>query len=229
MVKDPICGMAVDKNKTSWKVEKDRKMYYFCSKRCMERFIKQQKENPPNKEKTEKVKKKTKAAEPGQDEGTTASMKEEKVSLQIEGMDCASCAANIERGLMKIKGVKTISVNFASTTAFISYDPAIIGISDIEKRITELGYDVYKKAGRPAEKTIDGTKSMTLHVIGMGSLHCANIVEGALKRLDGIKNIEVNFSLEKVILEYDPQKLTYKEIRNAIINAGYDAEQWLEE
>src|SRR5437899_9839177 len=37
-VKDPVCGMSVDPAKAGGKVEHDGKAYYFCSKRCAERF-----------------------------------------------------------------------------------------------------------------------------------------------------------------------------------------------
>ena len=37
-VKDPVCGMSVDPAKAAGKVENNGKTYYFCSKRCAERF-----------------------------------------------------------------------------------------------------------------------------------------------------------------------------------------------
>ncbi len=36
--KDPVCGMSVDPTKAAGKVEHNGKAYYFCSKRCAERF-----------------------------------------------------------------------------------------------------------------------------------------------------------------------------------------------
>ena len=36
--KDPVCGMSVDPAKAAGKVEHEGKAYYFCSKRCAERF-----------------------------------------------------------------------------------------------------------------------------------------------------------------------------------------------
>src|SRR5215467_9517777 len=37
-VKDPVCGMSVDPAKAAGKVEHNGETYYFCSKRCAERF-----------------------------------------------------------------------------------------------------------------------------------------------------------------------------------------------
>jgi YHS domain-containing protein len=40
MVKDPICGMAVDE-KTAIKLTKDAKEYSSCSRHCKDKFIKE--------------------------------------------------------------------------------------------------------------------------------------------------------------------------------------------
>jgi starch phosphorylase len=39
IVKDPLCGMPVDSEKTAFKAETLGKVYYFCSEQCMHRFI----------------------------------------------------------------------------------------------------------------------------------------------------------------------------------------------
>src|SRR2546430_5680057 len=36
--KDPVCGMSVDPTKAAGKIAHNGKTYYFCSKRCEERF-----------------------------------------------------------------------------------------------------------------------------------------------------------------------------------------------
>jgi starch phosphorylase len=39
IVKDPLCGMPVDPEKTEFKAETLGKIYYFCSEQCMRRFL----------------------------------------------------------------------------------------------------------------------------------------------------------------------------------------------
>lgn len=36
--KDPVCGMSVDKEKTSFSTEYNEKKYYFCSESCLSQF-----------------------------------------------------------------------------------------------------------------------------------------------------------------------------------------------
>src|SRR3989339_704361 len=66
----------------------------------------------------------------------------EKVTLKIQGMDCASCAAVIEHDLKKQKGISSASVNYATEKAYLEYDSATIKIDDIKKNIKDLGYKV---------------------------------------------------------------------------------------
>lgn len=37
-VVDPVCGMSVDPDKTPWKTIYRGKVYYFCSRHCLEEF-----------------------------------------------------------------------------------------------------------------------------------------------------------------------------------------------
>ena len=53
------------------------------------------------------------------------------VTLPIQGMSCANCAATIERQVGRLDGVSRAAVNFASERAEIAYDPAIIGLPKV--------------------------------------------------------------------------------------------------
>jgi len=64
-------------------------------------------------------------------------------------MNCASCAAIIENALKKEVGVKSANVNFASEKLYLEFDPAKMGIAEIQKIIEKLGY---KAAEETAEE-----------------------------------------------------------------------------
>lgn len=63
-----------------------------------------------------------------------------KLTLKIEGMTCASCAAVIERGLKKEKGVNSVNVNLASEKAYLDIDSNHIDKEKVKKIIDGLGY-----------------------------------------------------------------------------------------
>lgn len=64
----------------------------------------------------------------------------EKITLNISGMHCASCAGNIEGALRKIAGVKSARVNFALEKAQVEFEPERIGAQDLISAIEKAGY-----------------------------------------------------------------------------------------
>lgn len=63
-----------------------------------------------------------------------------KVNIPIEGMTCAACSQAIERRVGKLPGIDFVSVNLATETAQIEYDPDSTRLSEIKQVITKLGY-----------------------------------------------------------------------------------------
>ncbi len=65
-----------------------------------------------------------------------------KERFYIEGMHCASCAYRLQKHLKKIDGIKDASVNLASESVFIDYNPDIITLKSITRQIRNLGYEI---------------------------------------------------------------------------------------
>ncbi len=131
-----------------------------------------------------------------------------KVKIKVVGMTCATCATAIEKSLKSLYGVARAEVNLGSETATISYDPAKLNLSDLEKAVTDAGYGVVN------EKVI-------LKVGGMTCAVCVKTIEEALKQLDGVISAEVNLGAEKAYVTFNPKLATVAEMKNAIEEAGY--------
>jgi len=65
-----------------------------------------------------------------------------RVDLPIEGMTCGACAARIERGLNRLDGVASASVNLAAERATVVYDPEVTGPPAFAEKVSALGYAV---------------------------------------------------------------------------------------
>ncbi|MFH1291756.1 MAG: heavy metal translocating P-type ATPase [bacterium] len=65
-----------------------------------------------------------------------------KQIIQIEGMHCASCAIQLEKGFSKLTGVKKVMVNFATQKASVEYDEVQIKNTDLDKLVVDMGYQV---------------------------------------------------------------------------------------
>jgi len=85
---------------------------------------------------------------------TQAQGTEAKVTLNIEGMHCASCVARVERALGALPGVTRAAVNLAMETGTITYDPDKVTVDVIAQAVDDLGYKarVSKLAGLTLEQ-----------------------------------------------------------------------------
>ena len=64
---------------------------------------------------------------------------QEEVTLDLQGMTCASCAATIARKLNKLDGVEA-SVNYATEQAAVSFDATRIAVEDLVRAVEAAGY-----------------------------------------------------------------------------------------
>src|SRR3954469_17028360 len=60
------------------------------------------------------------------------------VELSIGGMTCATCATRVEKKLNRMSGV-TASVNFATETAHVEYEPTLT-VNDLIATVEATGY-----------------------------------------------------------------------------------------
>ena len=67
-----------------------------------------------------------------------------KITLKISGMDCVSCARNIESRVKKHPGVLVVSVDFASSKMFVEAED-LVSDSDLKKIVEELGYKILEE------------------------------------------------------------------------------------
>ncbi len=64
----------------------------------------------------------------------------EKVTFNIEGMHCGSCAVGIQMLTSQLDGVKSAEVTYEGKKGTFEYDPTKVKKEDIVKAIADLGY-----------------------------------------------------------------------------------------
>ncbi len=239
MAIDPVCHMEVDES-TALSGVKEGKKYYFCSPGCKEKFLGAEISPEDAGRRTQDAAEEE--HEPGNHESATRDTESETGNLEhgalaqgeaceipvpgeqvesaaksvimgITGMHCASCAANTEKALKKLDGVQSASVNIASESASVRYDPEKVSTADLQKAITDAGYTPHLRE-EPGQSVI----------IGITGMHCASCVasiEKALLKLDGVSEAAVNFASESASVRFDPSVNTYADLEKAIVDAGY--------
>ena len=69
---------------------------------------------------------------------------ERQVTFEITGMTCAACASRIEKGLNRMEGVRA-TVNLATETARVAFQPDLVSPEDLIRKVEQLGYKAWLK------------------------------------------------------------------------------------
>ena len=202
MATDPICGMEVDE-KTALSAEYEGKTYYFCSPGCREQFLAERGLG-------------TQRADGGTTPDAGPGPGTAKTTLSIEGMHCASCAANTESALNKVEGVQKATVNFGTEKAYVEYDPDRVSLADLQDAVGRAGY-----SATPVDEAATGVERASLQILGMDCAACAANIERELNDLDGVDRASVNFATEKAYVEYDPRVVGPDALKGVIEDAGF--------
>ena len=123
-------------------------------------------------------------------------------------MTCASCVSRVEAALKGLKGVSGANVNLANEKATVTYDPAVVSVTDMVNAVRDAGYDVM-------------TETVTLPVLGMTCASCVMRIEDALAENDGVISAAVNLATERVTIVYSPTEVTPQDLKKTIRDSGY--------
>lgn len=141
-----------------------------------------------------------------------------KCYIQVSGMTCASCVANIERNLRREEGIYSVLVALMAGKAEVRYNPAVIQPRMIAELIRELGFGamVMENAG-------EGNGILELVVRGMTCASCVHKIESTLTKHKGIFYCSVALATNKAHIKYDPEIIGPRDIIHTIGNLGFEA------
>jgi len=131
-----------------------------------------------------------------------------RVDLPVEGMHCASCAANIERRLQREPGVESAAVNFATQVATVEYEADQTDLPKLIAAVRDVGYDV-------------SVLTTAFPVEGITCASCVARIEKILRRTPGVINASVNFATNIVTVTYLPGVTTPQDLHAAVRDLGY--------
>jgi P-type Cu+ transporter len=90
------------------------------------------------------------------------------ISIDIEGMTCASCVSRVEKALTNIPGIEAATVNLATEQARIRLKEAIPGISQhIIDVIQKAGYDAKQSAALGQQKQVNQSAFWSADGLGL--------------------------------------------------------------
>ena len=106
----------------------------------------------------------------------------------------------------------------------LHYDSDRIGLAEVRQLVAAAGAAIDKRYVHDS-----------LRIEGMDCPTCANVIEHALGRLDGVLEAKVSYAAERLRLEYDSEQTSHRAVKRRIEALGYhvfaleaDAGWWVE-
>ncbi|XP_053284621.1 copper-transporting ATPase 1 [Pleuronectes platessa] len=141
-----------------------------------------------------------------------------KCFIQIGGMTCASCVANIERNLKNEPGIHSVLVALMASKAEVRYNPEVIDPVKIAECVKELGF-----TASVMENYEGSDGNLELVVRGMTCASCVHKIESSLMKEKGIIYASVALATNKAHVKYDSEIIGPRDIIKQIENLGFEA------
>uniref|UniRef100_A0A8D0AWJ5 Copper-transporting ATPase 2 n=1 Tax=Sander lucioperca TaxID=283035 RepID=A0A8D0AWJ5_SANLU len=145
-------------------------------------------------------------------------MKVQKCFICVMGMTCASCVANIERGLRKHKGIVTVLVSLMAGKAEVKYDSEVVSAAAVTQLIEDLGF-----GAKLIEDNAVTHGKLDLTITGMTCASCVHNIESKLTSTKGILGASVALATKKAQIMFDPEVLGARDIIKIIQSLGFEA------
>jgi P-type Cu2+ transporter len=131
------------------------------------------------------------------------------MDLPLAAVESEHCALIVDKGLAKVKGIKSHKVELNNKRAVIQTDGNSEVLSNTVKTIRDLGYGV-------------DTVKKTFPVLNMSCASCAASSQSTLENIPGVINVAVNYANTTANIEYIPTITSPQKFKSALQNVGYD-------
>ncbi|EOA12997.1 hypothetical protein CARUB_v10025986mg [Capsella rubella] len=132
----------------------------------------------------------------------------------IGGMTCAACVNSVEGILRDLPGVKRAVVALATSLGEVEYDPNVINKDEIVTAIEDAGFEGSLVQSNQQDKLI-------LRVEGILGELDAQVLEGILTRLNGVRSFRLDKISGELEVVFDPEVVSSRSLVDGIEGEGY--------
>ncbi|MBW9212904.1 MULTISPECIES: heavy metal translocating P-type ATPase [Terrabacteria group] len=134
-------------------------------------------------------------------------------AYKIDGLDCAECAANLEKKISQLDNVNKAQVNFVKGTLKVEY-------SEEEKLVFPKILEVVLKEEEEASVYPLNEEVISVGIEGIDDVDCADYLAKEIVKLPYVSHAEAYFMQEKINVQLDKRYLEQakQEIKTIILN-----------
>ncbi len=130
-------------------------------------------------------------------------------ALPLTDVESEHCALIVDKGLDKVKGIKSHKVELNNHRALITTDDPDEAIPAAVAAIRDLGYGV-------------DTVKKTFPITGMSCASCAASAQSMLQAQPGVVSVGVNYANTSAQVEYVPGVVGAEDLKRTLQSIGYD-------
>jgi len=131
------------------------------------------------------------------------------IYLPIEGVNNEHCALIVDKGLSKVAGIATHTIDVNNRRAVITTNGDLEVVPNAIKAIRDLGYEV-------------DTVKKSFPVLNMSCASCASSSQSILAHEPGVVSVSVNYANASAQVEYIPTITDPFKLKAALQGIGYD-------
>src|SRR5881409_2573451 len=135
-------------------------------------------------------------------------MAKARITLPIEGMSCASCAATVQEALQGMNAVSQATVNYATARATVDYDDEQSNVAQLVQTVRAAGYNC-------------GKATVTIQIVDLHYAPSVAPLERELARVPGVIKVAANQATECATVEYIPGVTTAEALERAVETTGF--------
>lgn len=142
-------------------------------------------------------------------------------TYKVEGMDCPSCAATIEKSLGKNESIQSVEVNYGTGKLKVEASSEAV-LDEVPQLVRKLGFDL--------TPPVVNHQAETYVIEGMDCGSCAQTIERHLSQHPDVKEARVNFSTGKLQIQHTASpSVIMKEVEKSGFKATVDSKVKKEE
>ncbi|MEK6977904.1 MAG: heavy metal-associated domain-containing protein, partial [Candidatus Hydrothermarchaeota archaeon] len=116
-------------------------------------------------------------------------------TITLSGMDCADCAATVQKAVARMEGVSWAALNFTTSKLEIEYSPEKVSLEEVSAEVEGLGYKVQEAGGLVTSHFI---------VSGMDCSHDEEGIERKVASIPKVTKVRVSFVTSRMTVSHEP-------------------------
>ncbi len=146
----------------------------------------------------------------------------QKKQFKVSGMKCPGCETIMNNIVKGANGIHSFMVDHSASRGEIEYDPEKVDLQKVFKAMKEKGYGCSLVEEEPGAERIEKRK---LSVKGMTCKSCEHLITNHVRKMDGVRHIDVNYSKGTAHVTYDAERTDIDTIIGAVEEKGYKCEE----